>query len=260
MKIDSYLKRIGWKGRVNADLQTLKELHYHHATHIPFENLDIQLGRNISLEPEALERKLVENGRGGYCFEQNTLLQAELQEIGFDVIACEARVRMGKTLSTPRTHMLLIVNTEGKEYLADVGFGGDGLFYPLELNDDEQKQFLWNYRIIKEESNLFVLQTKTSGEWFDLYAFVPEKREPVDFELANWYTSTHPQSRFVQTLTAQLPTPEARYVLRNRTFLIDYGTRQESRTLDSPQELIAVLRNHFGLSFPDDTHFHNPKF
>src|SRR5258705_12532715 len=111
MKLANYLKRIEWKGRVNPDLQTLKELHYHHATHIPFENLDIQLGRNISLEPEALERKIVENGRGGYCFEQNTLLQAVLQEIGFDVIACEARVRMGKKLSTPRNHMLLIVNT-----------------------------------------------------------------------------------------------------------------------------------------------------
>lgn len=260
MKLENYLKRIEWKGRVNADLQTLKELHYHHATHIPFENLDIQLGRNISLEPEALERKIVENGRGGYCFEQNTLLQAVLQEIGFDVIACEARVRMGKTFSTPRTHMLLIVNTEGKEYLADVGFGGDGLFYPLELNENEQKQFLWKYRIMKEESNLFVLQTRTSGEWLDLYAFVPEKREPVDFELANWYTSTHPKSWFVQGLTAQLPTPEARYILRNRTFIIDYGTRQESRTLESALELIAVLRNNFRLSFPDDTHFHNPEF
>lgn len=260
MKIESYFKRIDWKGTPKADLQTLKTLHFSHATHIPFENLDIQLGRNISLELEALERKIIDNGRGGYCFEQNTLFQAVLQEIGFDVIACEARVRMGKKASTPRNHMLLIVNIAENKYLADVGFGGDGLLHPLEINNSEQKQFLWSYRIVKEEPNLFVVQTMASDNWFDLYAFVPEKREPVDFELANWYTSTHPQSRFVQTLTAQLPTPEARFTLRNRTFTIDYGTRQETKTVANSQELIRLLRDHFQLTFPDDTHFHNPKF
>jgi N-hydroxyarylamine O-acetyltransferase len=260
MKLDSYFKRIDWKGTPKADLETLRPLHLAHATHIPFENLDIQLGRNILLDLEALDRKLVGGTRGGYCFEQNTLFQAVLREIGFDVIACEARVRMGRSGFTPRTHMLLIVKIEGEDYLADVGFGGEGLFFPIQLAGGVQKQFLWNYQIVKEEPDLFVLQTLRQEKWVDLYAFLAEQREPVDFEVANWYTSTHPQSSFVQALTAQLPTPDARFILRNRIFLIERAGGEESREIKTLQELHQVLREIFHLSFPPETAFHNPKF
>jgi N-hydroxyarylamine O-acetyltransferase len=260
MKIDHYLERIGWRGTLNVDSQTLRDLHFQHATRIPFENLDIQLGRQISLEPEALERKMVGNQRGGYCFEQNTFFQHVLREIGFEVIACEARVRMGRQIIAPRTHMLLIVQVDGEKYLADVGFGGDGLLYPVALNGSEQKQFLWDYRI-KEEGRFLVLQTRKQDGWSDLYAFVPEHREPIDFELANWYTSTHPQSRFVQTLTVQLPTPEARLIVRNKTYIIDRGEgREETRQLKSREELMKLLDERFGLKFPAETNFKNPVF
>jgi len=260
MKLESYFKRIEWKGAPKANLETLNALHRSHATHVPFENLDIQLARNISLESEALERKIIENNRGGYCFEQNTLFQAVLREIGFDVIACEARVRMGRTTPSARTHMMLIVNIDGDQYLADVGFGGEGLFFPLQLNGSVQKQFLWNYQITKKEPNLFVLQTHRQEGWLDLYEFVAEQREPVDFEVANWYTSTHPQSVFVQTLTAQLPTPEARYILRNRMFITERGGKEESLEIKTPQELLRLLQEIFHLSFPPETSFLNPTF
>jgi N-hydroxyarylamine O-acetyltransferase len=259
MNLEAYFDRIRWKGSVRADLEMLKQLHVHHATHIPFENLDIQLGKTIPLDLESLERKIVVNRRGGYCFEQNTFFQAVLREVGFDVIACEARVRMGRSITTPRTHMMLIVSLQEGKYLADVGFGGDGLILPVPLDGNEHNQFLWKYRIVEEKDEC-VLQAFRQGSWSDLYAFVPEQREAVDFEVANWFTSTHPESRFVQTLTVQLPTPEARFILRNKLLVIDRGASEESRELESREQLMEVLQQTFGLTLPPDTIFNNPIF
>jgi len=138
MNRTAYLRRINWNGPAKPDLETLRNLHLQHATHIPFENLDIQPGKTISLDLESLVRKMIQHNRGGYCFEQNTLFQAMLMEIGFDVIACEARVRMGRSIMALRTHMLLVVTLKEGRYLADVGFGGmasscrSGLSFPME--------------------------------------------------------------------------------------------------------------------------------
>ena len=257
--IDSYFHRINWHGPTAPDLETLRKLHLKHATHIPFENLDIQLGKSISLDLEALERKMIQHNRGGYCFEQNTLFQAVLMDIGFDVIACEARVRMGRSIMAPRTHMLLIVTLKEGRYLADVGFGGDGLLLPVPMDGREQTHFLWKYRIVEEDSML-VLQILRQEGWMDLYAFIPQGREPIDFEVANWFTSTYPESRFVQTLTVQKPTPEARFILRNKMFVIDRGSQPETMEIKTREELIHILDHNFGLSFPIDTPFRNPKF
>jgi N-hydroxyarylamine O-acetyltransferase len=155
--------------------------------------------------------------------------------------------------------MLLIVNLADGRFLADVGFGGDGLILPVPLDHEEHTHYLWKYRVV-EEGELLVLQTFRQEAWLDLYAFVPQPQHPVDFEVANWFTSTHPESRFVQTLTVQLPTPEARYILRNKTFTIDRGRKQESRELRDREELLSVLDQTFGLSFPADTPFRNPVF
>jgi N-hydroxyarylamine O-acetyltransferase len=259
MDLNSYLQRIGISGPLGRDLQFLKMLHLKHATTIPFENLDIQLGKGISLDVDDLQRKMIHSKRGGYCFEQNTLMQEVLRDLEYHVIACEARVRMGRSLVTSRTHMLLIVHlTEGR-YLVDVGFGGDGLLLPVPLDGTEETQFLWTYRVFRE-GDLHVLQVLRQQQWFDLYAFVPEERHPVDFQVANWYTSAHPESRFVQTLTVQLPTPEARYILRNKLFIIQRGGAEESREIKTAVELLALLDKTFGLSFPAGTQFRNPTF
>jgi N-hydroxyarylamine O-acetyltransferase len=259
MNSTAYLQRINWNGPAQPDLETLQNLHLQHATHIPFENLDIQLGNTISLDLESLERKMIQNKRGGYCFEQNTLFQSILMEIGFDVIACEARVRMGRSIVAPRTHMLLIVTLKEGKYLADVGFGGDGLLLPVPIDGTEHTQFLWKYRIV-EEGPVMVLQIFRQRGWKDLYAFVPQSREPIDFVVANWFTSTHPESRFVQTLTVQQPTPEARFILRNKLFVIERGGEEETRELETREDLIHMLDQTFGLSFPMESPFRNPAF
>ena len=132
--LDAYLARIGYRERLDPTVETLRGLHFAHATQIPFENLDILLGRSIVLDLESLQKKLVERRRGGYCFEQNTLFAAVLESLGFAVTRLAARVRFGATSIRPRSHMLLSVEIDGEPWLADVGFGGEGLLHPVPLD------------------------------------------------------------------------------------------------------------------------------
>src|SRR5436189_3482 len=121
LNVADYLQRIDYRGPLEPTLEVLKNLHRAHAIRIPFENLDIMLGRPILLDLPSLEAKLVQARRGGYCFEQNTLFAAALGQLGFDVTTLAARVRLNRARIAPRTHMLLLVTVEGNSYVADVG-------------------------------------------------------------------------------------------------------------------------------------------
>lgn len=253
LDLDAYLRRIGLQATPAPDLDGLRALHLAHATTIPFENLDIQMGLPIRLDLPVLQDKLVRRRRGGYCFEHNTLFLAVLKAIGFEAIPCEARVRLGASEVLPRTHMLLVVRLDGASWLCDVGFGGEGLLWPVAMDGEPHSQFLNTCQVV-EEGGLRVLQSLHLGAWEDLYAFEPEPRFPVDFEMANHYTSTHPESRFVKTLTAQLPGPEVRRILRNRAYAELRGDQAEGREV-APEEVIPTLREIFGIEVPEGARF-----
>ncbi len=253
LDLKAYFRRIGVEGAVKPDFATLRALHFAHATSIPFENVAIQMGESISLDLDAIQDKLVRRRRGGYCFEQNTLFLAVLRQVGFDADPFEARVRLGTDAVLPRTHMLLRVKLEGADLLADVGFGGEGLLHPVPMDGEAHPQFDRTYRIATE-GPLRVLQSKQIVAWNDLYAFVPEPRPAVDFEMGNWYTSTFPESRFLKTLTAQRITPEGRLMLRNHSYTTVTDDHAEERVLDAT-EIPRVLREAFGLDIPDGTRF-----
>jgi N-hydroxyarylamine O-acetyltransferase len=259
LDLDAYLSRIGYRGARGPTAATLQALHLAHATHIPFENLDILLGRPIRIDLPSLQAKLVAGGRGGYCFEQNTLFAAVLRELGFDVTLLAARVRFGTTRILPRTHMVLRVKSESEYWLADVGFGAAGVLLPVRFRDSEEaRQFAWTYRLV-EDAGQWVLRSLRDGAWTDLYAFTLEPQLAVDFEVANHYVSTHPQSRFVQTLTAQRVGPEERRTLVNRELSIERAGGTERRTLsEDDDELLALLADDFGLRFPAGTRFRLP--
>ena len=258
LDLDAYLSRIAHQGPRDPTLATLRALHFAHATHIPFENLDILLGRPIRIDLKSLQAKLVAGGRGGYCFEQNTLFAAVLRALGFEVTLLAARVRFGATRILPRTHMVLKVAGDGANWLADVGFGAAGLLLPARFGDREDvRQFAWTYRLVEDEGQ-WVLRSLRDGGWADLYAFTLEPQLPVDFEVANHYVSTHPQSRFVQTLTAQRTGPEERRTLVNRELAIERASGTERRTLADDDELLALLAECFGLRFPAGTRFRVP--
>jgi N-hydroxyarylamine O-acetyltransferase len=251
LDLDAYLRRIDYRGELKPTRSALEALHLAHATHIPFENIDALIRRPILLDLASLQAKLVAAGRGGYCFEQNGLFAAVLRHVGFDVTTLAARVRYRVTQALPRTHMTLLVQAEGEEFLADVGFGASGLLAPVPFGTGEVSyQSHWSYRIIQEEK-LWLLQTLQAGVWTDLYAFSLEPQQPADYEMANYYVSTNPASRHVHTLTAQKITPEARYTLRGSEFVVDHGTNVTTRQLSAGDDIPALLAQTFGLRLPD---------
>jgi N-hydroxyarylamine O-acetyltransferase len=252
LDLPAYLSRIGYQGAVEPSRRALEALHLAHATHIPFENLDILLGRPIALDLASLQAKLVARRRGGYCFEHNLLFAAVLREFGFEPTLLAARVRFRTTAILPRTHMLLLVEAEGSRWLADVGFGGEGLLLPVPIgNSEEARHYAWTYRVIEEaDTGNWVLQSRHNDAWLDLYAFTLEPQQAVDYEIANHYMSTHPDSRFVQTLTVQLPGTQRRMILRNRDYIEDRGDAVDQRTLESGEEVASILQGSFELDIP----------
>ena len=255
LDLDAYLRRIGYAGDLRPSRVTLDALHLAHVTHIPFENLDILLGRPIRLDLASVQAKLVTGGRGGYCFEQNLLFATVLRELGFAVTQLAARVRLGTDVVRPRTHMTLLVDVDGARWLADVGFGASGLLLPMPFgNGQEARQFAWTFRVVLE-AGAWVLRSRAGEWWEDLYAFTEEPQHPVDYEIANWYTSTYPDSRFTQTLTAQQIAPDVRRILRNREYSEDRGTEVAHRTLADDEEVLEMLAETFGLRFPAGTRF-----
>jgi N-hydroxyarylamine O-acetyltransferase len=208
LDLDAYLERIGLDGR-----PSIVQVHRAHLTSIPFENLDPHQGLPVSLEVEDLERKLVTERRGGYCFEQNLLLKAALEALGAEVDMFLARMRLPKPGDTraspfrpakpgmvrPRSHLVLRVSENGASWHADVGFAR-GILEPIPFGPGPtQEQSGWSFRVVEDGSE-FVLQRLAGDEWADVYGFLPQPVPLIDVETSNWWTSTHPRSLFVTGL------------------------------------------------------------
>ena len=252
--LHDYLERVGVTSVDSPDLDTLRRLHEAHVTAIPFENLDILLGHGIPLELDRLREKLIARRRGGYCFEQNALFAAVLQDAGYTVKAMEARVRAGSTALRPRTHMVLAVQVDGLLWLADVGFGGDGLLEPVAMNGEPSVASAGIVHRVVEEGDLRVLQMRRTADWEDQYAYALQPVYPVDFEMANWFTSTHPQSPFVRTLTVQRTTRMVRNVLRYPVYTETRESSIVTREI-ARHDLLPLLRQVFQIDLPDETVF-----
>ena len=250
--IDAYLKRIGYAGSRAPTLETLRALHALHPGAISFENLDVMLKRRIHLGAGALEQKLVRDKRGGYCFEQNGLFAAALKALGYDVTGLAGHVYAGQTPGRiQRGHMLLLVKLPEGAYIADVGFGAWAMSGPLKLNESGEQQTPHGpYRIVRDEEG-FLEQTVVDGQWTTLYRFTLEVQLPQDYEVCNWYCSTHPESRFLTDLmVARLPQGR-RLGLSNSRFSIHHPDgKTERRELKTADEIAAILENEFAISLP----------
>jgi N-hydroxyarylamine O-acetyltransferase len=252
--LDAYLRRVNFQGRLHTDLPTLKALHRAHINAIPFENLDIQMGHPVMIDPASLQAGLVDRRRGGYCFQQNGLFRLALLAAGFAVTPCEARVRYGTAgVIRPRTHMVLVVPCEGLDWLADVGFGAEGLIEPIVIGAPPSVQEGWRYRTVAD-GRLQVLQREGDGGWEDLYIFALEEVHPVDYAMGNWFTSTYPESPFVRGLTAQRTIDGVRHILRNLTYTVARPNGSIVREI-TRAELVPLLRDTFGLDVPPDATF-----
>jgi N-hydroxyarylamine O-acetyltransferase len=256
--LDAYFRRIHHTGSREPTLATLNAIMAAHASAIPFENLDVLLGRPIALTPEAVLQKLVHDARGGYCFEQNGLLLAVLQALGFTVRPLSARVRWQRPRDfvPPRTHLFLRVELEGESWLADVGIGGLSLTSALRLVPDLEQSTPHEPRRLVRENGRWFHQVRLGDEWHDVCEFTLEEMPPIDRELANWFTSTHPESHFRHRLIAARATSDGRVSLLNRELTLrSRDSRSETRVLADQAELLAVLAERFGLRFPAGTTF-----
>jgi N-hydroxyarylamine O-acetyltransferase len=253
-ELDAYLRRIGHTGARTATLETLQALHLQHAQAIAFENLNPYLGLPVPLDAGSLERKLVAEGRGGYCFEQNLLFGDVLRSLGFRVRGLAARVlwNAAENVVSPRTHMLLHVELEAGPQLADVGFGGMSLTGPLRLEVGvEQATPHEPFRLLAEGAG-FIMQARVRDNWKSLYWFDLHEELRPDYEVTNWYLANHPDSRFVRNLVAARPTPEGRYALLNHELAVHHlGSASERHVLESTAELRTVLEEYFLIRLPD---------
>lgn len=259
--LDAYFARIGYGGATSPTLDNLNGIVAHHVQAIPFENLDILLGRPIDIAPASLQQKLVTNGRGGYCFEQNGLLLLVLQALGYRARPLSARVRYQRPRDfvPPRTHVFVRVEIDGVSWLADVGVGGFSLTSALRLETSEEQPTPHEPRRILREGALLFHQVRIADEWHDLCEFTLEEMPFIDRELGNWFTSTHPQSHFKSRLIAARALPDGgRNTLLNRELTLRRRGGVTTRVLSSPAELLAVLASEFDLHFEPGTIFSCP--
>jgi N-hydroxyarylamine O-acetyltransferase len=259
--LDAYFARIGYTGPRTPTVATLHALSRAHVSAIPFENLDVLLDRGIDLDPEAVEAKLVHAGRGGYCFEQNSHFLHVLTALGFDATPISARVRVGRPRDyTPaRTHVFLRLEIDGVSWLADVGVGGMSLTGALRLVLDVEQETPHEPRRIVHQDGRFFHQVRFGDTWNDVCEFTLEVMPPIDREVGNWYTSRHPGSHFRARLTAARARGDGRVTLLNHELTFrDHAGRPETHTIKDPDELLALLAEHFDLRFPAGTRFQCP--
>lgn len=258
MDLDAYFSRIGYTGPRTPTLATLRGIQLAHVMSVPFENLDVLQGKRIVLDLPTLEAKIVGARRGGYCFEQNTLLREVLRTLGFRVTAYLARVRwqVPADVKTALTHMVLEVEAEGRPWLMDVGFGSIGATAPLALDTQEEQTTPHEPRRLVREDGIVAHQVRLGSTWHDVYRFRLEEPAPMDFEMGNIFSCTHPQAHFVRNLIATRVRPEGRVVLFNREFTRrDWTGRADTQPIDTQEKLRPLLAEHFDLHPPPGRQF-----
>jgi len=263
MNLEKYLQRIRHEGSIACDLSALRSIVFAHATSIPFESLDPVSGVAVSLDINAIFDKLVRRRRGGYCFEQNALLAAALREVGFSVDELSARVTYNTPagVTPPRTHVFLAVTIDDTRWLADCGLGGSTPTGLMELDriGDEQPMLGETRRIVPINGRLvptLVQQVRHGDDWNDVCEFTGETMPKIDQEMGNWWTSTHPESKFRKKIIVALVNRDGtRQSIVNNEFL----HRRSAEILErieimSRDQLGDLLRERFGieLSLPAD--------
>ena len=244
----AYLARIGDRGALTPAVDTLQRLHLAHLLHVPFENLDIHLGRPIVLDVDRLYQKIVDGRRGGFCYELNGLFAALLDALGFEVTLLSARVARADGGFGPEfDHLVLLVHLE-QPWLADVGFG-DSFRVPLRLQPDlVSAQAFGTYRL-QQTGETWSLQTFEEGDgWQTDYAFTLQPHALADFAPMCHYQQTSPASHFTHKRVCSRATPQGRITLSDRRLITVEGARREERVLANEGEVRVVLLRDFGIA------------
>ena len=253
--LDAYFARIGYDGPRRAELSTLQALHALHPAAIPFEAVDVLLGRGVDLAPAAVDAKLITAGAGGYCFQHNSLFGRVLTTLGFEVEGRIARVvwmAPPEAPLGPRTHMALQVTVAGEPWWVDVGFGGVVLTQPLRLVFDEPQRTAHEPFRLRRDGRAICLDVKLGDDWAPTYIADPDAPVWADYEAGNWWTSAHPTSLFRNNLLVARTTPQARHTLLNTRFTVrGVDGSVDHQDLDA-DGIARVLVETFGLPVAAD--------
>jgi N-hydroxyarylamine O-acetyltransferase len=248
-----YLELLGYTAPPAPTLATLAVLQARHTQTFPFETLSNLLRLPVPIDLPALEKKVLHDGRGGYCYELNLLYQALLRHLGYSVRALSGRVVMGgpENAWPPRTHLLALIRLDGVDYISDVGFGRLVPTAPLRLDERQPQATPLEPFRIDERDGEYLLRAQVSGVWRGLYRFDLQVQEHVDHEVGNWYVCTHPDSPMVGQLIVARSGDGMRKTLNNGS----YGVHRpdaisERRQISDVDAILTLLRKEFGLTVP----------
>ena len=249
MRVEKYLNRIGAE-RFNfvPNLENLKYLQRRHLLNIPFENLDIHWKKPIDLKGESLYQKIVENKRGGFCYELNGLFFELLQKTGYESKRISARVSDGKgDFGQEFDHLAIITRIEDEDYLVDVGFG-DFIAEPIKfILDIEQIDTNGTFLIKKFDEIYFEVVKKNDESFISQYIFTLEKRDLSEFEKMCLFQQTSPDSHFTQNKVCSLMCIDGRKTLTDKKFMTTKANQKEDIAINSEQEFAEILEREFGI-------------
>ncbi|MBX2831248.1 MAG: arylamine N-acetyltransferase [Rhodospirillales bacterium] len=249
--LDAYFTRIGYDGPREASLEVLQTLHALHPANIPFEAIDVLTQKPISLMAKDIDQKLIFDGRGGYCFEQNSLFRRVLRSLGFEVEGLAGRVLWGygpNDMPRPRCHMANRVTIDGEAWLADVGLGGCVPTAPL-LLDVATPQVTPHdtYRVTKG-AHSYLTELERDGVWKAVHEVDFAPVADIDYEVMNWYASSHPETGFRKVLMVARSAPFARFTLLNNRLTIRLVTGEEEQHTLSVGDISQTLEDIFGIT------------
>jgi N-hydroxyarylamine O-acetyltransferase len=247
MNIDAYLKRINYSGSLELTAETLRALQVAHLLAVPFENLSIHAGEPIVLNEDALFGKIVENRRGGFCYEANGLFASLLRALGFEVAMLSAGVATRDGGFGPDfDHMTLMV-TLAERWLVDVGFG-DSFLEPLLLDSrDEQVQGTRAFRIIEDNSHLILQRRDAGGDWVPQYRFTLQPHTFADYEQMCHFHQTSPESHFTKAPLCSLATADGRITLTGLRLITTSIQQRSEHPLADRDSFDHTLRDQFGI-------------
>jgi len=250
MNVERTLERIRYpEARPDTSVETLRALQRSFLLAVPFENLDIHWGRHIEFTAEAVFQKVVNDRRGGFCYELNSLFHDLLAALSFDVCFLAARMWRDGSPGTVMGHMILGVSIAGQTWITDVGNGKSAREPLLIDGSNETLAEGISYRAARTELGPAVLEGTPEGEWQIRFLFDPTPRRRDEFHAVCEWTQTSPESRFTQHRICTIATPNGRVLLLDDKLTITEGDRVEERILPG-REWESCLKPYFGIDVP----------
>jgi N-hydroxyarylamine O-acetyltransferase len=248
MDIEAYLTRVGLEARPKAaNAETLALLQRRHLLSVPFENLDIHWERPISIDLGRFFEKIVNNGRGGFCYELNGLFNELLAGLGFKTRLVSARVFNGKEHGPEYDHAAIVAALEDGEYLADVGFG-DFTAGPLRFVLDEvQVDASGEFVIRKFDDGAFEVAKRDGEGWRSQYTFRDIARELSEFAEMCHYQQTSPESHFTKGKVCSIMTEAGRKTLTDTSYILTSAGNRHEAPVAGSDDFTEILEREFGI-------------